>query len=310
MSQTQASALLLGLALGDALGYPVEFLNWEVIVARFGPQGILEPPDPALYTDDTQMTLATAEALIKVGHLELEYFMTALGNAYLDWLFHPQNNRAPGNTCIRGLQKYAANRDWRNSGLVNSKGCGSAMRVAPLGYFFQHDADRLRAFSLASGLITHRHPAAQAASVAAAYLAKLALDGLHPREWLNPTLAFVQGMSEEFDAALYRLGHVEGWVDRRAALGHIGQGWTGEEAVAMALYCVRQHPDDYPATVRLAANLTGDSDSVASIAGGLSAARLGLEAIPAAWVARCENASGLQATAVALAAHRSRHIPL
>lgn len=70
---------------------------------------------------------------------------------------------------------------------------------------------------------------------------------------------------------------------------HIGEGWFGDEAVALALYCVIRYPGDYIGCVRRGANLTGDSDSVASIAGGISAAYLGLTAIPAAWQERVEG---------------------
>jgi ADP-ribosylglycohydrolase len=77
---------------------------------------------------------------------------------------------------------------------------------------------------------------------------------------------------------------------------------VGEEAVALAVYCVLRYPDDYTACVRRAANIDGDSDSVACIAGGIMGARLGLEAIPTAWRARCENAAYLDNLAGRLAA--------
>jgi ADP-ribosylglycohydrolase len=83
------------------------------------------------------------------------------------------------------------------------------------------------------------------------------------------------------------------WTDEEAALHYVGPtrggGWIAEEAVAMALYCVLKHPDDYVAAVRLGANISGDSDSVASIAGGILGARLGTAAIPADWVEALEN---------------------
>ena len=178
---------------------------------------------------------------------------------------------------------------WRASGIVNSKGCGSAMRVATIGYLYQDDESRLREVAEASGLITHGHPAAVAASTAAAYAVKLALDGVSVAEYLPRIMAFTDGISQEFDAALYRVGHAGAWMDEEAALDHIGQGWVGEEAVALALYCVIRYPDDYAACVRRAANTNGDSDSVACVAGGISAARLGLEAVPSTWRERCEN---------------------
>jgi ADP-ribosylglycohydrolase len=78
-------------------------------------------------------------------------------------------------------------------------------------------------------------------------------------------------------------------VDEEAALRHIGEGWVGEEAVGLALYCVLRYPDDYVACVRRAANTNGDSDSISCIAGGIMGARLGLDAIPVDWINQCEN---------------------
>jgi ADP-ribosylglycohydrolase len=64
---------------------------------------------------------------------------------------------------------------------------------------------------------------------------------------------------------------------------------VAEEAIAMALYCVMRYPEDYVSAVRLAANISGDSDGVASIAGGLMTARLGYDALPRDWLHRLEN---------------------
>lgn len=296
-----AEAILFGLALGDALGYPTEFMDLAAIKGHYGRQGIADLPDPALYTDDTQMTLALAEGLLDAGlDADPDAQMNAVGRRFVAWLHSPDNNRAPGTTCLDSVARFEHGLGWRESGNPNSKGCGSAMRVAPIGCLYQRDEVRLRAVAEASGRITHGHPAAVAASIAAAYAVKLALDGVPPGEYLRRVLAFADGISDEFDAALYRVGHVLSWRDEEAALEHIGQGWVGEEAVALALYCVLRYPDDYVAGVRRAANTNGDSDSVACIAGGILGARLGLDAIPAAWRASCENAPYLRDLAARL----------
>jgi ADP-ribosylglycohydrolase len=73
----------------------------------------------------------------------------------------------------------------------------------------------------------------------------------------------------------------------------------------LALLCVIRYPDDYVSSVRRGANLTGDSDSVACIAGGIQGARLGLDAIPADWRARCEDADALRDLAARLTAARA-----
>jgi ADP-ribosylglycohydrolase len=112
-------------------------------------------------------------------------------------------------------------------------------------------------------------------------------------------------MADDFDQAMVRLTHVIGWTNEEHALEHIGEGWVGEEALALALYCVWRYPDDYAACVRRAANTNGDSDSIACIAGGLLGARLGIGAIPPDWVTRIEASAEIGQLADALADKRT-----
>ena len=285
-----AQAVLFGLALGDALGYPTEFLTLTDIQERYGATGIQAPPDPALYTDDTQMTLALTEGLLDAGlSADLDAQMSAIGKHFIAWAHSPENNRAPGRTCLNGVGRFASGIHWRESGIAHSKGCGSAMRVATIGYLYQHDEAKLREVAHYSGTITHGHPAAIAASIAGAYLVKLALDDVPVAQYLSKTMAFCDGISDEFDRAMLRIGHVLGWGSETHALKHLGEGWVGEEAIALALYCVLRYPDDYVSAVRRGANTNGDSDSIACIAGGIMGARLGIDAIPQAWRERCEK---------------------
>lgn len=311
MHDRDAQSILYGLALGDALGAPVEFDSLADIRRRYGTYGIQQPPDPARYSDDTQMTLALAEGLLDAGpDAPVDALMASVGRRFVAWSHSPDNNRAPGTTCMEGIARYESGVSWRESGLIDSKGSGTAMRVAAIGYLYRHDAIRLREVAEATSLITHRHPAAIAAAIGAAYAITLALDGAPVETWLTRTFEFASGISDDFDQALRRLGHTFGWTDEVGAMQHIGAGWVGEEALALALYCALRYPDDYAGAVRRAANFDGDSDTVACIVGGLMGARLGLDAIPADWRARCENAAALDDLAARLdaAAHQSIRI--
>ena len=78
-------------------------------------------------------------------------------------------------------------------------------------------------------------------------------------------------------------------LEAREDFSVVGEASNGEEAVALALYCVLKYPDDYVACIRRGANSDGDSDSIASISGGIMGAKLGLDAIPEDWRKRCEN---------------------
>ena len=298
----QVLGMIYGLALGDALGAPVEFWDLKGIQERYGVGGIQEPPEPALFTDDTQMTLAVAEALIAAGHEDLGAIMAALSQEFVAWLHSPENDRYPGGSCLYGARQLAAGVPWWRSGKPNAKGCGAAMRVAPIGYLYQHDLPKLRRVAAASAMATHHHPTAQVGAVAAAFLVKLALDRLPPEDLLPALELETHSQAVEFDQALTRLEEALEMTSREAALHHIGEGWVAEEAVLMALYCFLQAPDDFLGTIRLGANTEGDSDSIACIAGGLSGAYLGMGALPTVWVNRLEKSEYLADVAQRLAA--------
>jgi ADP-ribosylglycohydrolase len=298
--------MIYGLALGDALGAPVEFWELKGIRERYGPDGIQELPEPALFTDDTQMTLAVAEALVAAGHQDLGAIMAAISQNFVAWLRSPENNRSPGGACLYGARQLEAGVPWWRSGKPNSKGCGAAMRVAPIGYLYQHNLLKLRRVAAASALATHHHPTAQLGAVAAAFLVKLALDRLPPEDMLLPLELETHGQVLEFDQALARLEEALEMTSPNAALTHIGEGWVAEEAVIMALYCFLKSPDDFLATIRRGANIEGDSDSIACIAGAISGAYLGIGALPPAWVNRLEKSVYLADVAQRLAAVKGR----
>lgn len=159
------------------------------------------------------------------------------------------------------------------------------MRVGILGFVFRNSPEKLVKAASLSGRITHTHPIADAASVAGAYAVKLALDGIAPKEMFLPILRITEGISDEFTKALkgsYELAH--GHLADEDALQKIGQGWYADETFALAYFCILRYPDNYKKAVQTAVNITGDSDSVGSVAGGILGARLGIEAVPVSWI--------------------------
>ncbi|MFJ6674135.1 ADP-ribosylglycohydrolase family protein [Actinosynnema sp. NPDC091369] len=108
----RASGALSGLAYGDALGAPTEFMTVAEIEHRYGPGGPRDlEGDPALVTDDTQMTLAVARALVG----GLDGIADALRDHFVRWWESPDNNRAPGMTCLQACERLAAGLPWREA---------------------------------------------------------------------------------------------------------------------------------------------------------------------------------------------------
>ncbi len=302
MNLNKASGIIFGLAIGDALGYPTEFMSLSQIKSAYGHQGIQDfPKMHAIFSDDTQMNIAIAEALIRAGEKDVESLMSAVKEEFVKWRHSPENNRAPGRTCLSGIIRLEQGYHWSESGISNSKGCGSAMRVAAIGYLYQNDPEKLKNVAHATGICTHSHVTGDAACIGAAYLVKLALDGVNPDQMIPELLSYTSSISDEFDAAIQKINECLNWDDEEKALEYLGEGWIGEEAVALALYCFLKYPENYQKAVRRGANTNGDSDSIACIAGSISGAYLGIEAVPKEWIERIEKSEYLNDLSVRLA---------
>lgn len=286
---------IYGLAIGDALGYPVEFLSKEQITAKYGENGIDrydydEIGNPiGIYSDDTQMTLAVSNALINSKTNDVNEIMDNMSKEFISWKKFqedPYNSRAPGLTCLAGIANLEKGLDWQKSG-ISSYGCGSAMRSAPIGMLFYNDEQKLKEIATASSIVTHNHPIAIASAIANAYLVSLVIKNKSP-ENIESLLDFTSGISKEFTDKIKQINEVKS-LSSNEALKKLGKGWTGHEAIACALYCVIKNNMDFEKTVIMAANTEGDSDSIASIAGGIVGAYVGYDKLPKRFLRGLEN---------------------
>ncbi len=304
---------MYGLAIGDALGYPVEFMSNTQIKSILGNNGVagfdsLKHPGISgkmrhpigSYSDDTQMTLATANGIINSKTDKLDDVMDNIAKEYMKWYSDPQNNRAPGNTCMSGVRNLIAGKHWSTSG-VEGKGCGAAMRTAPIGLYCAQVPRKIYQLASNASSCTHRDQTPTSAGIATATLVNLALRNSTPEYMAMRAENLWGNCNEEFNGKIRQMNeYLKSQEDPSVALKKIGEGWKGDEAVAMALYCFLKNPTDYAKTVLMGANIDGDSDSVASIAGAISGAYNGVEAIPKKWINQIENKELLRKTAEGL----------
>jgi ADP-ribosylglycohydrolase len=319
--QKRASGCLFGMALGDALAAPTEFLSVAQIQESF-PDPLELQGNPALVTDDTQMALAVGEALLAV---EPPYFAEKLEGplrqAFIAWNISPENNRAPGMTCMQACTGLQAGLPWHEATVPGSKGCGANMRVAPVGllpFSTREDTTHTRpAIAQFQAALTHGHPTGLAASdLTAAAISDLEAGGdpagllqrlrtyalsqrtTYYADWLGPLWQrpgatspedFIARGWDECLGILDRLGYALQHLDRDAnPCQYTGEGWIAEEAFATGLLCFLMYPNDPIAAIRRAAVSSGDSDSIACLTGAFAGAHCGLDMWPADWLARIE----------------------
>jgi ADP-ribosylglycohydrolase len=318
---------LYGLAYGDALGGPTEFRTVAEIEAVFGPDGPRELPREAgtgiaRVTDDTQMALAVADALTVPSVLTADAFEPPLRGRFLAWAASPDNNRAPGMTCLRACAALAEGGPWRDATIVGSKGCGANMRVTPVALVPGLDDDTRAGVAQLQAALTHGHPTALAASELTMFAVRWLLDGaalaelparmrdrcaaqrgVYRDDWLGdlwtrspaPTpVDYIARGWAECEEVLDRLDAALAAPDRRAdPCLATGAGWVAEEALATAVHCALLFPDDPVAALSRAAVTSGDSDSIAALAGAMAGAAHGMSAWPADWAERIEYADDL-----------------
>ncbi len=329
---------LLGGAVGDALGAAVEFLSLPAITEVFGPKGITDMAH--MYgrvggiTDDTQMTLFTAEGAIRDRHRQLDGgefdrvqvmhraclrwletqnqssrhsdFDEPLNPGWLSGLVELHSRRAPGNTCLAALIDSSD----RGIGtpINNSKGCGGVMRMAPVGLAIQDPQDAFR-YGCEAAAITHSHSTGYLASGFLACVICRILGGESLTRAIDGTLVTLREWDDhkEVESAVLEAVRLAGQGAADAELVEVlGGGWIAEEALAIGLYCVMA-VDSLEAALILAVNHGGDSDSTGSIAGNIAGALYGPAAIPARWLEKLELRGAIETIAADL--HRVFHQP-
>ena len=309
---------LLGGAVGDALGYPVEFISEKAIWNKYGPEGIqtlAQAGHPAWISDDTQMTLFAANAIVftkqQGGDLQEN-----LWTAYREWLgtqrdtsrmedpAHPKMwvyqdkrmhaLRAPGNSCLSAI-RHSPQGGTIQMPVNSSKGCGTVMRAAPFGLAVHYDPicsrgdDFIAVHRMAAmdAALTHGHELAWASSSMLAqiiyYIVQNHPDRGYRLEQVIPHVGFPD------DETAYKLLEravklaLDPSVSDLDGIHALGEGWVAEEALAIAVFCAVRYQDDFAAAIRAAVNHKGDSDSTGAICGNILGAWLGKEAVESAF---------------------------
>ena len=312
---------LLGGAIGDALGAPIEFVSSGEIARTFGSSGLRAylpvtfdgDHGVGLVTDDTQMTLFTVEGIIRADirwrSKGICHPPAVIHHAYLRWLTTQEvpgpppsaqrhdvdgvdgwlgreswlySRRAPGLTCISELSaSRSGGFGW--VAVNDSKGCGTVMRSAPFGLARAHDPG---AIAMECAAITHGHITGQVAAGAFAVLIDAIVAGHSLTESIDVMMAWlggVDGADETIRAISQAITCGATSPRTQEVVESLGGGWVAEEALAIGVFAALAYPEPEQVLDALALAVThgGDADSTGSICGNILGALHGTEALPA-----------------------------
>jgi len=279
------TGLLLGTAVGDALGLPAEGLSPTRIRKRWhGEWRMRLVFGRGLVSDDTEHAFFVAQSLLS-SPADVAAFRRCLA-ARLRWWFLALP-AGVGMATARACVKLCLGVSPEHSG-VFSAGNGPAMRSALLGAFFADDESRRRDFVTASTRLTHTDPRADTAALAVAEAAAWIARGEKPESVVIGTLRTLSDVREwlrlcdRLEDALRADESVTQFAD---SLG-LGSGVSGYSfhTVPVAIYAWLRHPDNFRAALTAALDCGGDTDTVGAIVGALAGCSVGEEGIPPEWL--------------------------
>ena len=306
---------LFGVAIGDTLGRPFEGWLRDKIFSQIDNFGEFIENNKHLfktYTDDTQLTLHTAEALINGNGYNQKYFI----DEYIAWLDDPPIG--PGFGCISSIRKLK-NDVIPELAASNSGGNGTAMRVSPIGLYYCKDFNGLKEAAVKSSELTHNHPAAAGAVIIARAVAYLLFkdpeEGFSTKEFFDTIISSISNSQDEiWKEFVVILRKVESNLNMTVETGLIKFSQVGVKApyfiedylglafvhpytlstVACSIFVFLKRLNSFKECIFELPTSGGDSDTIGAIGGSLAGAYFGRENIPMDLVKLIKNNKKIQ----------------
>lgn len=267
---SRSRATLIGMAVGDALGGPVEFMTASEIKAKYGVLAEMTGGGwlrlkPGQVTDDTEMSLCVARAVVESGSFSLK----AIADKFAAWL--KTGPADIGDTCRRGIRNYMLKGVLETPANEWDAGNGALMRMTPVGLYTLGDDALLERCSREQARITHNHPRSDAACYWYGRLLHLALRGA--------SKARLQREANDLTACFPCFGYTP--------YHGLATGYVVDTMQTVLHYFFRSR--NFEECLVKTVNQGGDADTTGAIAGGLAGAYYGLEEIPRRWLKKMDR---------------------
>ena len=267
----------VGLAIGDALGAPIQFMRRDTYehVTGYSAGGTYNL-DPGYWTDDTSMALCLAETLLSKG----SYDPVDFGDRLVRWVDEGYNSSLPkcfdiGQTTLRAISAYRrfGHEDCGVTGEW-AGGNGSIMRLAPVPIFYQEDNRLADEVSVTQGILTHNH---EVPNDGCRLLSKIIFEGIRTGD-KGAALSSVETLR-----VADKISHVRNREYEKKERDDIKSDGYVVSTLEAAMWSVWK-TDNFEDALLLAVNLGDDADTVGAVAGQIAGAVYGFDGIPNEWV--------------------------
>jgi ADP-ribosylglycohydrolase len=275
---------LLGLLVGDALASAPDVHAMTGRMPELPDEGSVTDGRPAHFSRAVQIALACAEQLVEAGRQDLNILMPLIAERIFAGRQAASNEPPlPGASPAEGENLSAVVRP-QDAGNPESEAAESPVWAVPMGLAYYRDRDRRLTVARAASILSSTYPAALEGVATTALLVAMALEKRTPQDMQKAVLEQTAQGDGKTREAFERLAglHPENSTHEARHDG-LQDARNTEDVVAAAFYCFRRSPEDFQETCLTAASFPGDSNSIASIAAGISGAFNGAGAAPASW---------------------------
>ncbi len=335
----QFKACIIGGAVGDALGAPIESMTMDQVRSNFGDQGLTEYTkrysELGAITDNTQTVLFTTEGLI-LSRVRREYkgdqgVIASVYHALLRWLYTQgttqqgtliQNHgtcsivdgvltgfrelfvqRSPDEISLSAL---ASNKMSTPTDPLNqSKYCSGITRSAPVGLAFD-DPEKAFYFGCQIAALTHGHPTAYLSAGTLGALISLIMSESTISSAIESSCHILK-THQHHDETLRSISNAMDIMGRSTpepeVINEIAANWTAAEALGVSLYCCLEAKTEFKKGILLSVNHSGPSSATGTITGSILGTINGMDAIPQNWVSDLELKELIEETACDLYQH-------
>lgn len=183
------------------------------------------------------MSIAVTRELLETMGASLDEQMKAIARHFITWADSPENNRAPGETCIRGCANLASGMHWRDAGVTRSKEYGSIIRMTPINILYHNNHNTLLKIAHTSNIMTHNHDTTIKTSATNALIITITTNNTKPKKIYKTIINKYTPQSTKFSTYIQKIPNLLNTPPKLTLSStELKESWVRDKTLASTLY--------------------------------------------------------------------------